>query len=366
MSRRQSIRFLSDSIDEEEHTYTPRRPLPLNNKRISLSHDPNTITEEEDEDISPMPRYHQTTYNPTPQPDQDNDSNSSDSDEYDESMFQKYQQILDQDGGGIAKSVRGSAMGQGGAMSRRSTAGTWTLRGGGNHQRSSGDTTGMDRRASRITTATTTTGNRRASFVANMSLVPIALRRLKSLEGEGGAESAGRMNAATFASAVGLGGGGGGSGGGGVGGEGEEDEFDEVTMALKRTEAIADRRKSAITQMKAEAKAMVFNRKRIFLELSFIFGVSMLAVVLLEYIYMLILEQIPITTYWLFSLLIIHTWGIYLFILAFVYANEAEDRQKVALALFSGAINVTAFALKCTLVFMYWDLVPDNREDNFF
>ncbi|KAJ3101740.1 hypothetical protein HDU97_001090 [Phlyctochytrium planicorne] len=385
-SRRQSIRFMAQPIHEEEESNNTSsgnfgNSSGWNNhssKRIQ------GISEETDGENS------------------NSNSNSSDSDEYDETLFQKYQQSLDQPG---SQSMRGSAMGQGGAMSRRSTAGTWTLRGGkesGNNTALAGyrgsiaagqdggwENSAMNRRASRSTTTSTTGNGRRASFVANMSLVPIALRRLRSLENDSstnvtaGTSSSklpdtsgqslenypqGRRTSkvtgknATFASAVGL--------GTGAGGEkGDDDDsgevLDEITMALKRTEAIAERRKSAIQQMKAEAKAMVFKRKRIFLELSLIFGVSLTAIVIYEYYTILILEKVPLTAYWLLSILVLHVWGFYLFILAFVYANEAEDRTKIVLSLFCGALNLVSFLLRCVLVYMYYDLIPDKVEENF-
>ncbi|KAI8851565.1 hypothetical protein BC829DRAFT_387036 [Chytridium lagenaria] len=343
MARRQSLHFMSNPSERNPTmTLTPpqsttagtsfnntpfrqHKPSPIDSKQQRSRHIRRTGRQ--------FPSYNNNSHRPD-----DTDADSEDSDEYDETMFSKYQQSIN--GVGASQSVRGSAMGQGGATSRRSTTGTWRL---GRQSNGSDTTGGADRRMSKATTLTGT-NNRRASFVANMSLVPIAIARLKTMENESGTLEMHRSRNLLGSIDQELGN----TSEGNLVEDGQGRrmskatggmrrwDLDEITLALKRTEAIAERRTSAIAQMKAEVLLYIAR---------LIFGVSMLLVVIIDFVYILYLEQVPITAHWLFSLELINVWGVYLFILP---------------------INVAAFLLRCSLVFLYWDLVPDNVESNFF
>ncbi|KAJ3110862.1 hypothetical protein HDU96_006226 [Phlyctochytrium bullatum] len=191
MSRRTSMRFGSSSQEDDLPFYGgPSRrvsfggggpsPAPAA-KRNSLFTAPayhDAITEEDE--FATRSRH----YNPTPAPppaagDDDDSAGSSDSDSYDETLFQKYQASVMGASAEAAHSIRGSALGQGGAASRRTTQGTWVM-GGRRSSAAAGSPAGNRRntRGSVMSGGGSAGGGRRASVVANLSLMPMALRRL--------------------------------------------------------------------------------------------------------------------------------------------------------------------------------------------
>ncbi|KAJ3143236.1 hypothetical protein HK101_003156 [Irineochytrium annulatum] len=330
-----------------------------------------------------------TDGDPATDNDADNAEDDEEDDEYDESMFVKYQEQL----GG--RSVRSSAMGQGGALSRRSTQGNWSLRRRMSNFSSGGGSTGgiMSRGSGGggggaadggvapgpITARSTQT--RRASFVANMSLLPIALRKLQLSNTTSSFSSQSSGNATAINSPNGVASP---RGMDGVGGSRDDMESSKKSLNWKGRKQLNEDKRNAtflsalgvdpndrppaspdsedagadgdegmqfqsMGRRDTMAVSRIFERKRIFLQLSLIFGFSSLGIVIYEYICILIFETPSNTATWLVSLLLVQVGSFYLFVLAFIYANEA-------------VVNLLGLIMRAVLQFNYTGYFPRGIE----
>ncbi|KAI9362076.1 hypothetical protein DFJ73DRAFT_813323 [Zopfochytrium polystomum] len=106
------------------------------------------------------------------------------------------------------------------------------------------------------------------------------------------------------------------------------------------------------------ALGRVFRRKEIFVQLSFIFGVFLFFVVTLDYVALLRYEAVLLSAQWLISLLFLHVTSIYLFLLAFVYANAGADSHRRWMAVGAGALNLTAFIIRAVLEIVFSGYKP--------
>ncbi|KAI8614063.1 hypothetical protein BC830DRAFT_1169742 [Chytriomyces sp. MP71] len=107
----------------------------------------------------------------------------------------------------------------------------------------------------------------------------------------------------------------------------------------------------------------VFRQKEIFLQLSIIFGVCLLVIVVYDYACLLIYDFVPVTAQWLISLMFLQVAAIYLFILSLIYANEAGNLTRVRWSLLVGAINLIAFLLRVVLQLQFAGYEVAGVED---
>ncbi|KAJ3025784.1 UNVERIFIED_CONTAM: hypothetical protein HDU68_006691 [Siphonaria sp. JEL0065] len=128
-------------------------------------------------------------------------------------------------------------------------------------------------------------------------------------------------------------------------------EIEKVGMVLSR----ADTNKRSLLK--------TFRQKEIYLQLSVIFGIFLLGVVVYDFCCLLVWEFAPVTVKWLISLLFLHVSAIYLFVLSFIYANESRNYPQIKFCLLAGGINFLAFILRVVLQLQFGGYEPAGMED---
>ncbi|KNE67446.1 hypothetical protein AMAG_11908 [Allomyces macrogynus ATCC 38327] len=180
--------------------------------------------------------------------------------------------------------------------------------------------------------------DRRASFFFNNVYVPLGIRKLNAMmapAGGGGGEmgntSGGLSRSSANSSGADL--------VGGAGGAGEEKGF----LSFKLPPNFGSHVQLFAQLPSTDQKSLVVRKKEIYAQLSLIFGVLLIAFVVTDYVSLLVYLRVSVLRPWLMSIQILHVAAFYLFLLSFIYANEAGDLATLKKALGAFVVNLGAF-----------------------
>ncbi|KAL7750622.1 hypothetical protein RI367_003964 [Sorochytrium milnesiophthora] len=233
------------------------------------------------------------------------------------------------------------------------------------------------------TSSFTSNARRRASYAQNNVFVPLGLRKLNALAGSNGAtgpghvgESAALGNGAshsdtTFSQSTytiksdrpwgpSIGGDGKDDGGGGLsaGGGPPPPAFGQQTpqslVPFNLPPNFGSHVQLFVNNVSSQ-KSLVVKKKEIYAQLSIIFGIVLCAFVLVDYIFLLVKEHPSGLKEFLLSIQILHVGAFYLFLLGFIYANEAGDLHGLKTSILAFLINLTAFVARCTFELTFAD-----------
>ncbi|KNE64073.1 hypothetical protein AMAG_09131 [Allomyces macrogynus ATCC 38327] len=181
--------------------------------------------------------------------------------------------------------------------------------------------------------------DRRASFFFNNVYVPLGIRKLNAMmapaggsgNGEMGNASGGLSRSSANSSGADLVGGGGGAG--------EEKGF----LSFKLPPNFGSHVQLFAQLPSTDQKSLVVRKKEIYAQLSLIFGMLLIAFVVTDYVSLLVYLRVSVLRPWLMSIQILHVAAFYLFLLSFIYANEAGDLATLKKALGAFVVNLGAF-----------------------
>ncbi|KAJ3353186.1 hypothetical protein GGF32_003164 [Allomyces javanicus] len=179
--------------------------------------------------------------------------------------------------------------------------------------------------------------DRRASFFFNNVYVPLGIRKLNAMmapaggNGEVGNTPGGLSRSSANSSGADLVGGG--------GGNGEEKGF----LSFKLPPNFGSHVQLFAQLPSTDQKSLVVRKKEIYAQLSMIFGVLLIAFVVTDYVSLLVYLRVSVLRPWLMSIQILHVAAFYLFLLSFIYANEAGDLATLKKALGAFVVNLGAF-----------------------
>ncbi|KAJ3371767.1 hypothetical protein GGF31_002746 [Allomyces arbusculus] len=179
--------------------------------------------------------------------------------------------------------------------------------------------------------------DRRASFFFNNVYVPLGIRKLNAIMapagggGEVASTSGGLSRSSANSSGADLAGGG--------GGNGEEKGF----LSFKLPPNFGSHVQLFTQLPSTDQKSLVVRKKEIYAQLSLIFGVLLIAFVVTDYVSLLVYLRVSVLRPWLMSIQILHVAAFYLFLLSFIYANEAGDLATLKKALGAFIVNLGAF-----------------------
>ncbi|KAI8834731.1 hypothetical protein BJ741DRAFT_609013 [Chytriomyces cf. hyalinus JEL632] len=113
---------------------------------------------------------------------------------------------------------------------------------------------------------------------------------------------------------------------------------------------------------KKSAKLRGYQQKEIYLQLAWIFGCCLLVIVIYDFACVALNDFTPVTAQWLISLQLLQVAALYLSLLSFIYANEAENNLRVRLSATAGAINLFAFILRAVFQLLFGGYIPYGIE----
>ncbi|ORZ31834.1 hypothetical protein BCR44DRAFT_78663 [Catenaria anguillulae PL171] len=204
--------------------------------------------------------------------------------------------------------------------------------------------------------------NRRASYFSNNVFVPLGIRKLNAMYGPNGepSDSGGSGK-------PGLGGGGSGSrndlsGGSNNNLNGGADGQSILPFKLppnfgSHVQLFAGAGAAGLggDDDEVAGKSLVVRKKEIYAQLALIFGTILLGFVVYDYVSLLAYRVVSSLRPWLMSIQILHVASFYLFLLSFIYANEAGDLRTLKKSLVAFVINLTAFLARVTFDVLYAD-----------
>eukprot|EP00164_Ancoracysta_twista_P003263 GFYU01004355.1.p1 GENE.GFYU01004355.1~~GFYU01004355.1.p1 ORF type:complete len:114 (-),score=11.75 GFYU01004355.1:162-503(-) len=108
------------------------------------------------------------------------------------------------------------------------------------------------------------------------------------------------------------------------------------------------------------ASGYAFGRKVIFVYLSLLFSMLLMAANVVDYVMLVGYVEQGLPARWRIALMMVHIGSFYLFLTGFVYANEGDDQVAVKVAYVSLWNNVLAFMMRIAFEITYIDFQPMN------
>ncbi|KAI9221686.1 hypothetical protein BC828DRAFT_380398 [Blastocladiella britannica] len=185
--------------------------------------------------------------------------------------------------------------------------------------------------------------NRRGSYFSNNAYVPLGIRKLNALMAPGGGGGSGNNSASAsdLNGAGGSGGGGASSGGGGGGVFKLPPNFGSHVQLFAAANAAGEG-----SDDETGGKSLIVRKKEIYAHLSLVFGFILTAFVMYDYVALLSFASVSALRPWLLSIQLLHVASFYLFLLAFIYANEAGDLRTLKKSIAALVLNLGSFAAR--------------------
>ncbi|KAI9179520.1 hypothetical protein H9P43_004847 [Blastocladiella emersonii ATCC 22665] len=200
--------------------------------------------------------------------------------------------------------------------------------------------------------AGTASFNRRGSYFSNNVYVPLGIRKLNAMFGPAGANGS-QAGSSSGSGDMGASGGARAPGAAANGNTAERSllpfklppNFGSHVQLFAPVEAAAGGA--------GEGKSLVVRKKEIYAHLSLIFGAILSGFVVYDYISLTVLLRVSSLRPWLMSIQIAHVASFYLFLLSFIYANEAGDLQTLKKSLLALALNAGSFIARTAFDIAY-------------